>query len=65
MTEDELDTEGISATFAKVEIAEAAGAPVQAEAGKIVIAFPSGARVRIEGSVDPSALAAVLEAAAR
>lgn len=65
MSESDLDAGDIAASFAKVEFAEPAAIPVQAEAGKIVVAFPSGVRMRIEGSVDPSVLGAVLDAARR
>lgn len=45
--------------FARVEVSE----PVpegQCATGRIVVAFPSGVEVRIDGSVDPTALAVVL-----
>ncbi|HJP68831.1 MAG TPA: transposase [Sphingomicrobium sp.] len=61
MSDDDLGAAEVAA-FAKVEVSPA---PEQATSGKMVVAFPSGVRMRIEGSVDPSVLAAVLEAAAR
>lgn len=62
LSEGDLEAGDVPATFAKVDVAPTAEQP---EAGKIVVVFPSGVRMRIEGSVDPSVLAAVLEAAAR
>ncbi len=62
MSDDDLGAAEVAATFAKVEVSSA---PEQATSGKMVIAFPSGVRMRIEGSVDPLVLAVVLEAAAR
>lgn len=62
MAEGELDTQEFPATFAKVELS---GPSTEAPAGKIVVAFPGGVRMRIEGSVDPSVLSALLDAATR
>ncbi|MDX8503660.1 transposase [Mesorhizobium sp. VK4C] len=61
----EFDVDEAMATFARIEVNElpevdrpAADCPDPA--GRIVVAFPSGARLRIDGTVDPTALHIVL-----
>ncbi|RUY09453.1 IS66 family insertion sequence hypothetical protein [Mesorhizobium sp. M2A.F.Ca.ET.040.01.1.1] len=61
----ELDVDRAVATFARIEVsdlpeAERPVADCPAPAGRIVVAFPSGARLRIDGTVDPTALRIVL-----
>jgi transposase len=58
MSDGDLDAGDVPAAFAKVEVPPG---PEQSDAGKIIVSFPSGVRMRIEGSVDRS----VMEAAAR
>ncbi|MER8461258.1 hypothetical protein NKH24_35680 [Mesorhizobium sp. M1300] len=53
------------ATFARIEVndlpeVERPVADCPDPAGRIVVAFPNGARLRIEGTVDPTALRIVL-----
>lgn len=61
----ELDADQAMATFARIEVSdlpevERPVADRPDPAGRIVVAFPSGARLRIDGSVDPTALRIVL-----
>lgn len=61
----ELDADQAMATFARIEVNDLAGVERPAvdcpnPAGRIVVAFPSGARLRIDGTVDPTALRIVL-----
>ena len=61
----ELDSDQAMATFARIEVSdrpdvERPAADRPDPAGRIVVAFPSGARLRIDGSVDPTALRILL-----
>ncbi|RWJ04393.1 MAG: IS66 family insertion sequence hypothetical protein [Mesorhizobium sp.] len=61
----ELDADQAMATFARVDVSDLAEverpvADCPDPAGRIVVAFPSGARLRIDGPVDPTALRIVL-----
>ncbi|WP_244672995.1 MULTISPECIES: transposase [unclassified Mesorhizobium] len=61
----ELDADQAMATFARIEVSDLPGverpvADCPDPAGRIVVAFPSGARLRIDGTVDPNALRIVL-----
>ncbi|UVC13362.1 IS66-like element accessory protein TnpA [Mesorhizobium onobrychidis] len=61
----ELDADQAIATFARIEVSDLPGverpvADCPDPAGGIVVAFPSGTRLRIDGSVDPTALRIVL-----
>ncbi|RWD41534.1 MAG: IS66 family insertion sequence hypothetical protein [Mesorhizobium sp.] len=61
----ELDVDQAMATFARIEVndlpeVERAVADCPHPAGRIVVAFASGARLRIDGTVDPTALRIVL-----
>ncbi|WP_245431743.1 IS66-like element accessory protein TnpA [Mesorhizobium atlanticum] len=61
----ELDADQATATFARIEVndlpeVERPVADCPDPAGRIVVAFPSGARLRIDGAVDPTALRIVL-----
>lgn len=60
----ELDTQETAAAFARVEI-EASEEPTPAADGRIVVLFPSGTRMHIDGTVDPLVLGTVLDALAR
>ncbi|MGE3284415.1 MAG: transposase [Sphingomonadaceae bacterium] len=64
LADGELDDPVATPTFARVDvvpIAPPATAPaIGASAGKIIVAFPSGVRVRVVGSVDPAMLALVV-----
>lgn len=69
LADGELDDPAEAPVFARVELmpdpppaptAEAGTEGGTGTAGKIVIAFPSGVRVRVDGSVDPAMLALVL-----
>ncbi|BCH12565.1 hypothetical protein MesoLj131c_68230 (plasmid) [Mesorhizobium sp. 131-3-5] len=61
----ELDTDQAMATFARIDVSdlpevERPVADCPDPAGRIVVAFPNGARLRIDGTVDPTALRIVL-----
>ncbi|MDX8529052.1 transposase [Mesorhizobium sp. MSK_1335] len=61
----ELDADQAMATFARIEVNDLpeVDRPVSDcpdPAGRIVVAFASGARLRIDGTVDPTALRIVL-----
>ncbi|RUW21015.1 MULTISPECIES: transposase [unclassified Mesorhizobium] len=61
----ELDVDQGVATFARIEVndlpeVERPVSDCPDPAGKIVVAFPNGARLRIDGTVDPTALRIVL-----
>ncbi|TGT35926.1 transposase [Mesorhizobium sp. M8A.F.Ca.ET.165.01.1.1] len=61
----ELDVDQAMATFARIEVndlpeVERPVADCPDPAGRIVVAFPNGARLRIDGTVDPTALRIVL-----
>ncbi|RWK58051.1 transposase [Mesorhizobium sp.] len=61
----ELDVDQAMATFARVDVSDLAEverpvADCPDPAGRIVVVFPSGARLRIDGTVDPTALRIVL-----
>ncbi|MER9546716.1 transposase [Mesorhizobium sp. M0437] len=61
----ELDADQAMATFARIDVSDLTGverpvADCPDPAGKIVVAFPSGTRLRIDGTVDPTALRIVL-----
>ncbi|MDX8469757.1 transposase [Mesorhizobium sp. VK23B] len=61
----DLDVDEAVATFARIEVndlpeVDRPAAYCPDPAGKIVVAFPSGARLRIDGTVDPTALRIVL-----
>jgi transposase len=61
----ELDVDQAVATFARIEVndlseVERAVSDCPAPAGRIVVVFPNGARLRIDGTVDPTALGIVL-----
>ncbi|UVK49931.1 transposase (plasmid) [Mesorhizobium sp. AR02] len=61
----ELDADRAMATFARIEVNDLPGverpvADCPDQAGRIVVAFPNGARLRIDGTVDPTALRIVL-----
>lgn len=61
----ELDADQAMATFARIEVSdlpevERPVADCPDPAGRIVVAFPNGARLRIDGTVDPTALRIVL-----
>ncbi|RWM06674.1 MAG: IS66 family insertion sequence hypothetical protein [Mesorhizobium sp.] len=61
----ELDVDQAMATFARVDVSdlpevERPVADCPDPAGRIAVAFPSGARLRIDGPVDPTALRIVL-----
>ncbi|MER9714048.1 transposase, partial [Mesorhizobium sp. M0174] len=57
----ELEADRAVATFARIEVndlpeVERPVADCPNPAGRIVVAFPNGARLRIDGTVDPTAL---------
>jgi transposase len=54
---------GGGSTFAAVTIAPTAGVPV-ADTGMLEIEFPSGARLRISGAIEPTTVSAVVAALA-
>ncbi|WP_292325788.1 transposase [Mesorhizobium sp.] len=61
----ELDVDQAMATFARIEVndlpeVDRPVADCPDPAGRIVVAFPSGARLRIDGTVDPTALRIIL-----
>ncbi|RWA78800.1 MAG: IS66 family insertion sequence hypothetical protein [Mesorhizobium sp.] len=61
----ELDADQAMAAFARIDLndlpeVERPVADCPDPAGRIVVAFPSGARLRIDGTVDPTALRIVL-----
>ncbi|MDX8540692.1 transposase [Mesorhizobium abyssinicae] len=61
----ELDADQAMATFARIEVndlpeVDRPVADCPGPAGRIVVAFPNGARLRIDGTVDPTALRIVL-----
>ncbi|RWE20906.1 transposase [Mesorhizobium sp.] len=61
----ELDADQSMATFARIEVndlpeVERPVADCPDPAGRIVVAFANGARLRIDGTVDPTALRIVL-----
>ena len=61
----ELDADQAMATFARIDVSDLPGverpvADCPDPAGRIVVAFPNGARLRIDGTVDPTALRIVL-----
>lgn len=61
----ELDADQAIATFPRIDVSdlpevEHPVADCPDAAGRIVVAFPSGARLRINGTVDPTALRIVL-----
>ncbi|MER8583138.1 IS66 family insertion sequence element accessory protein TnpB [Mesorhizobium sp. M1423] len=61
----ELDADQAMATFARIHVSdlpdvERPVADCPNPAGRIVVAFPSGTRLRIDGIVDPTALRIVL-----
>ncbi|MFC3320577.1 IS66-like element accessory protein TnpA [Mesorhizobium cantuariense] len=61
----EPDADQAMATFARIDVSdlpevERPVADCPDPAGRIVVAFPSGARLRIDGIVDPTALRIVL-----
>ncbi|MDX8455277.1 transposase [Mesorhizobium sp. VK9D] len=61
----ELDADQAVATFARIEVndlpeVERAVADCPGPAGRIVVAFANGARLRIDGTADPTALRIVL-----
>ncbi|MER8615094.1 transposase [Mesorhizobium sp. M1216] len=61
----ELDADQAMATFARIDVSDLPGVerPVPDcpdPAGRIVVAFPSGTLLRIDGIVDPTALRIVL-----
>ncbi|RWQ62083.1 transposase [Mesorhizobium sp.] len=61
----ELDVDQAVATFARIEVndlpeVERPVADCPHPAGRIVVVFPSGARLRIDGPVDPTALRIVI-----
>ncbi|MDX8516568.1 IS66-like element accessory protein TnpA, partial [Mesorhizobium captivum] len=65
MAGDQPDADQAVATFARVDVSdlpevESPVADCPDPAGRIVVAFPSGARLRIDGTVDPTALRIVL-----
>lgn len=60
----EFDAQETDAAFARVEIAEAPERE-RAAAGRIVVHFPGGVRMHIDGAVDPLVLGTVLDALAR
>ncbi|RWX63416.1 IS66 family insertion sequence hypothetical protein [Mesorhizobium sp. M4B.F.Ca.ET.089.01.1.1] len=64
MAGDQPDADQAVAAFARVEVNDLPeDRPVSDypdPAGKIVVAFPNGARLRIDGTVDPTALRIVL-----
>ena len=60
----EFDGDESEAVFARVAVDEQSDAAASLP-GKIVIVFPSGARMRVEGMVDPASLGMVLNALAR
>ncbi|MEI9425718.1 transposase [Mesorhizobium sp. Cs1299R1N1] len=65
MADGELDADQAMATFARIDVSdlpevERPVADCPDPAGRIVVAFPSGARLRIDGTVDPTALRIVL-----
>ncbi|WP_036260309.1 transposase [Mesorhizobium sp. WSM3224] len=65
MVDGELDADQAMATFARIEVndlpeVERAVADCPGPAGRIVVAFANGARLRIDGTVDPTALRIVL-----
>ncbi|MCV3211514.1 transposase [Mesorhizobium sp. YC-39] len=60
-----IEADGAMATFARIEVndlpeVERPVADCPDPAGRIVVAFPNGARLRIDGTVDPTALRIVL-----
>ncbi|KUM24292.1 hypothetical protein AU467_31260 [Mesorhizobium loti] len=66
----ELDADRAMATFARIEVndlpeVERPVAECPDPAGRIVVAFPGGARLRIDGTVDPTALRIILADLAR
>ncbi|UVK49961.1 transposase (plasmid) [Mesorhizobium sp. AR02] len=61
----ELDADQAMATFARIDVSdlpevERPVADCSDPAGRIVVAFPNGTRLRIDGTVDPTALRIVL-----
>ncbi|WP_292649072.1 transposase [Mesorhizobium sp.] len=61
----ELDADQAIATFARIDVSDLSEverpvADCPDPAGRIVVAFPSGTRLRIDGTVDPTALRIVL-----
>ncbi|WP_292490898.1 hypothetical protein [Mesorhizobium sp.] len=63
----ELDADQAMATFARIDVSDLPGverpvADCPDPAGSIVVAFPSGTRLRIDGIVDPTALRIVRDA---
>ncbi|MDX8443883.1 hypothetical protein RFM51_30410, partial [Mesorhizobium sp. VK3E] len=65
MAGDQPDADQAVATFARVDVSdlpevERPVADCAGPAGRIVVAFPNGARLRIDGTVDPTALRIVL-----
>ncbi|MER8646411.1 transposase [Mesorhizobium sp. M1252] len=61
----EIEADRAVATFARIEVndlpeVERPVADCPDPAGRIVVAFPNGARLRIDGTVDPTALRIVL-----
>ncbi|RWK55058.1 transposase [Mesorhizobium sp.] len=57
----ELDVDQAVATFARIEVSDLSEverpvADCPAPAGRIVVVFPSGTRLQIDGTVDPTAL---------
>ncbi|QKC73206.1 IS66-like element accessory protein TnpA [Mesorhizobium loti] len=61
----ELEADRAMATFARIEVndlpeVERPVADCPDPAGRIVVAFPNGARLRIDGTIDPTALRIVL-----
>ncbi|TIP39897.1 MAG: IS66 family insertion sequence element accessory protein TnpB [Mesorhizobium sp.] len=66
----ELDADQAMATFARVDVSdlpevERPVADCPDPAGRIVVAFANGARLRIDGTVDPTALRIVLSELSR
>ncbi|WP_245420785.1 MULTISPECIES: transposase [Mesorhizobium] len=60
-----LDVDEAMATFARVDVSglaevERPVADCPDPAGRIIVAFPNGARLRIDGTVDPTALRIIL-----
>ncbi|MDX8535964.1 transposase [Mesorhizobium sp. VK25D] len=61
----DVDVDQAVATFARIEVndlpeVERAAADCPGPAGRIVVAFANGARLRIDGTADPTALRIVL-----
>ncbi|OHV62992.1 hypothetical protein LCM4577_32785 [Mesorhizobium sp. LCM 4577] len=61
----ESDADQATATFARIEVSDLPevdrpAADYPDPAGRIIVAFPNGARLRIDGTVDPTALRIVL-----